>query len=206
MENFKSLENCTVIEGFLRISLIDYAEFSDYSQLHYPNLVEVTDHIVLYRVYGLRSLSHIFPNLAVIRGNVLFFNYALVSFEMPDLQELGFYGLTKILNGAVRLEKNPQLCYLDTIDWSLITSEAHHENDIIFQNKDVDECVNVCPETGCDARDGQHYRGEQERQQWCWTADHCQKGKRIIHCRKLLIRVDMLATTCKISFLKVETD
>lgn len=76
---------------------------------------------VNFRVSGLRSIGHLFPNLTVIRGSKLFINYALVVFEMQNLQEIGLHSLTDVLKGSVRFEKNPQLCYVDTIDWNAIT-------------------------------------------------------------------------------------
>ena len=72
------------------------------------------------RVSGLRTIGRLFPNLTVIRGHSLFINYALVAFEMMHLQEIGLHSLTSILRGSVRFEKNPTLCYVDTIDWDII--------------------------------------------------------------------------------------
>jgi len=180
VKQFQKLKNCTVIEGYLQILLIDYAEASDYENLQFPELREITDYLLLYRVYGLRTLSHIFPNLAVIRGQKLFFNYALVAFEMPDLEDVGLGSLTHIMRGAVRLEKNPNLCYINTIDWQRITS-VDEESNFIMQNKDIDECVNVCPRNAQDQNicypkenadgtpDGYNYL--------CWNGDKCQKGQ-----------------------------
>uniref|UniRef100_A0A8W8HTB1 Receptor L-domain domain-containing protein n=1 Tax=Magallana gigas TaxID=29159 RepID=A0A8W8HTB1_MAGGI len=93
---FAELENCTVIEGNLKILLIEGASHQQYENLYFPDLVEITDFFLLYRVYGLKSLRHIFPNLSIIRGHKLFFNFALVVFELMDLEELGLIGLTTI--------------------------------------------------------------------------------------------------------------
>lgn len=86
VDQFSQLEGCRVIEGFLQIVLIDKADSSEYDNLTFPELREVTGYVLLYRVNGLRSLGRLFPNLAVIRGNELFFDYALVAFEMLHLQ------------------------------------------------------------------------------------------------------------------------
>lgn len=83
---FSQLRGCQVVEGFVQIVLIDNADESDYANISFPELTEITDYLLLYRVNGLRSLGKIFPNLAVIRGNTLFENYALVAFEMLHLQ------------------------------------------------------------------------------------------------------------------------
>ena len=171
---FLKLTNCTVLEGHLQILLIDYAKSDEYEHLHFPMLREITDYLLLYRVYGLRTLAQIFPNLSVIRGQKLFFNYALVAFEMPDMEELGLSALTTIERGAIRLEKNPNLCYIDTINWDYITRRVTDDN-FIVQNKDVDECPNVCPVSPNVCHDIVMDAGR--RQQLCWNSESCQISK-----------------------------
>lgn len=170
MEGFQKLENCTVIEGKLHILLIDHAEQKDYEKFRFPQLREITGHLLLYRVYGLKTLRHIFPNLAVIRGQDLFYNYALVAYEMPDLEEIGLVSLTTIMRGAVRLTKNTRLCYVDTIDWSRIAVGLKESDHHIQENKDETKCVNYCPEdctvTKVDGKEAKR----------CWTSKHCQKN------------------------------
>lgn len=51
---------------------------------------EITGYLVMYRVYGLRTLENMFPNLAVIRGDELILHYAFMLFEMNELTEV-FY-------------------------------------------------------------------------------------------------------------------
>ena len=41
------------------------------STYRYPDLREITDYVLVYKAHMLRSLSDLFPNLAVIRGNNL---------------------------------------------------------------------------------------------------------------------------------------
>jgi len=79
VNNLRVLRNCTVIEGSLAIILIDNAKPGDFDAVSFPHLREIGSYLLLYRLYGLRSLARLFPNLAVIRGQLLFFNYALVS-------------------------------------------------------------------------------------------------------------------------------
>ena len=83
---FQRLSGCRVVEGFVQIVLIDHATESSFSNLTFPELREITHYLLLYRVNGLRSLGKLFPNLTVIRGDMLFLNYALVVFEMIHLQ------------------------------------------------------------------------------------------------------------------------
>ncbi|XP_052100450.1 insulin-like peptide receptor isoform X1 [Mytilus californianus] len=174
VENFDKLENCTVIEGSLSILLIEGAKEEQYRQLSFPNLVEITDYLLLYRVYGLKTLSNIFPNLSVIRGQRLFFNFAFVAFEMMDLEELGLIGLTVIERGAVRLEKNPMLCYIDTIDWTRIAKGVDRKDHFIKDNKKTAECVDMCP-AYCAATPKSEFENHREIKR-CWTYNHCQKN------------------------------
>lgn len=167
------LENCTVIEGSLHIVLIDHAVPSEYESKQYPKLREVTEYLLLYRVYGLKTLRHLFPNLNVIRGQKLKYNYALVLFEVPDLEELGLIGLTAVARGAIRLEKNQKLCYERTIDWSQIINleNTKMEDNFIAKNRNEGlECPDYCPASCPQNSEGNSL---------CWSsgADHCQKGK-----------------------------
>lgn len=65
------------------ITLIDEADNWD---LEFPLLTEITGFLLVYRINGLRSLGQLFPNLKVIRGNILIPNSALVIFENLHLQ------------------------------------------------------------------------------------------------------------------------
>ncbi|GCB83577.1 hypothetical protein scyTo_0024291, partial [Scyliorhinus torazame] len=173
--DLRQLENCTIIEGYLQILLIFNGKAEDFRALRFPKLTVITDYLLLYRVYGLETLRDLFPNLAVIRGINLFFNYALVIFEMIHLKEIGLYSLQNITRGAVRIEKNHDLCYLSTVDWSLILDPV--ENNYIDRNKQQSECGDVCPGTMEDrplcAKTGVNNQYNYR----CWNANHCQKGR-----------------------------
>lgn len=174
VDSFRDLENCTVIEGFLRILLISYAKPAEYENLHFPKLREITGHLLLYRVFGLRSLRNIFPNLAVIRGQMLFHDYALVVYEMNDMEDLGLVSLTTISRGAIRLEKNPKLCYINTIDWKRIAPHASREENYLLEKRRFrdNNCIDQCP-AHCPTKKGPY--GEEIG--LCWTVDDCQKGE-----------------------------
>lgn len=86
VKNFNQLKGCRVIEGFLMITLIDKYNETDYEGITFPELTEITEFLLLYRVNGLTSLGRLFPNLRVIRGNVLLHDSAFIIFEMQHLQ------------------------------------------------------------------------------------------------------------------------
>ncbi|XDV28920.1 hypothetical protein PO909_032113, partial [Leuciscus waleckii] len=181
ISEFKKLDNCTVVEGYLQILLIgdknNNLNQEHFRSLSFPKLTMVTDYLLLFRVSGLDSLSMLFPNLNVIRGRNLFYNYALVIFEMTSLKDIGLHNLRNITRGAIRIEKNPELCYLDSVDWSLIMDAEF--NNYINGNKQSKECGDVCPGIMEDRpqciktsfNDNYSYR--------CWTSNHCQKGKNL---------------------------
>lgn len=169
--SFRRLENCSVVEGSVQILLIDKSQKKDFENLTFPKLREITGYLLLYRVQGLQSLSKLFPNLAVIRGDVLFHNYALVIYEMRAIQDVGLVSLTTILRGSVRIEKNPHLCYVDTIDWDIIAKAGF--NHFIKENKPNSQCPKTCPEADCPSSRNAKFSGEQKL---CWNSHTCQKG------------------------------
>lgn len=164
-----------MVEGHLQILLMFTATGEDFRGLSFPRLTQVTEYLLLFRVYGLDSLRDLFPNLAVIRGARLFLGFALVVFEMPHLRDVGLPALGAVLRGAVRLEKNQELCHLSTIDWGLLqpSPSANH----IVGNKPGAECADVCP--GVLGAAGQpcprtSFGGHTDYR--CWTSSHCQRG------------------------------
>ncbi|XP_062453725.1 insulin receptor-related protein [Rhea pennata] len=174
VSQLQKLENCSIIEGNLQILLMFTTGAEDFRGLSFPRLLMITEYLLLFRVYGLESLRDLFPNLSVIRGTSLFFNYALVIFEMPHLRDIGLHSLTHVLRGSVRIERNQELCHISTIDWGLLLPDAV-DNNYIVGNKLVEECADVCPgildvEKPCvqTSVNGQlDYR--------CWTSSYCQK-------------------------------
>lgn len=172
-QQLKRLENCTVIEGYLHILLISKAE--DYRSYRFPKLTVITEYLLLFRVAGLESLGDLFPNLTVIRGWKLFYNYALVIFEMTNLKDIGLYNLRNITRGAIRIEKNADLCYLSTVDWSLILDAV--SNNYIVGNKPPKECGDLCPGTMEEKPLCEKTTINNEYNYRCWTTNRCQKSK-----------------------------
>lgn len=104
------LDNCTVIDGFVQIALLDSTKSSDFKP--FPKVREITQYLMVYRVTGLLSLAQLFPNLALIRGArskdyLLLGELSLMIFDNHDLKEVGLYSLTNITRGSVLISKNP---------------------------------------------------------------------------------------------------
>lgn len=83
---FNQLKGCRVIEGFLMISLIERYNETNYDNLTFPKLTEITEFFILYRVQGLKTLANLFPNLRIIRGNSLIADFSFIIYEMMHLQ------------------------------------------------------------------------------------------------------------------------
>lgn len=167
-----------MVEGYLHILLItdktNQINQDAFRSLSFPKLTVITDYLLLFRVSGLDSLSVLFPNLSVIRGRNLFYNYALVIYEMTSLKDIGLYNLRNITRGAIRIEKNPELCYIDSVDWSLIMNAD--VNNVINVNKKEAECDNVCPGVMEDNRLCHRTSVKDNNDYRCWTSKQCQKG------------------------------
>ncbi|XP_056401019.1 insulin receptor-related protein [Hyla sarda] len=177
VSQLRKLENCTIIQGNLQILLMFSTKPEDFRGLSFPRLTMITEYLLLFRVYGLENLQELFPNLSVIRGTDLFFHYSLVIFEMPHLRDIGLHSLTNILRGAVRIERNQELCHISTIDWSLLSDAV--DNHYIVGNKPVEECTDVCPGVLKSSCVKTVINGVQEPR--CWTSRHCQK---VCNCGK----------------------
>lgn len=126
IHQLERLRGCRVVEGSVIILLMDDISQEKFENYSFPELVEITGFLMLYRISGVRSLNDLFPNLAVIRGKELFKDYSLIIYEGINLEEVGLTKLQTIIRGGVRIEKNDYLCFSDRIDWALIAPEGDH--------------------------------------------------------------------------------
>ena len=84
----EQLRNCTVIEGHVAFTNMfqEKAANSTAAIPSFPELREITDFMLLYLGDQLKSLSTVFPNLSVIRGNKLIkvnFTFPFLSLDQP---------------------------------------------------------------------------------------------------------------------------
>lgn len=183
-EYMEKLRECRVIEGHLSIVLIERANPSAFENLTFPELREVTDYILIYRLKGVRNLGDLFPNLSVIRGLQLFKDFALVIFDNEGLESLGLRSLSRIERGAVRIQNNDHLCYANTIDWSRINVEGS-ENNVIRSNYDTRLC-GLCPNAQSRMEDHRQLHlqcpADFMGRLLCWDDKHCQKRDCPLKC------------------------
>lgn len=183
ISELKQLANCTIIEGFLLITLINDA---DKLNTTYPLLTEVTGYILVFRVQNLISLSQIFPNLSVIRGNILFESYALVVYQNRDLLDIGLSNLRAITNGGVRIERNLYLCFVKTVNWRKIVSKNATDSDIVLKfNRNEAECARCPGEINDDGQENSMSDGSgvpackeyPGNKRYCWNSRACQTSE-----------------------------
>ncbi len=88
---------------------------------------------------GLPTLHTLFPNLRVIRGASLIYNYALVIYQ-SSLRHIGLHNLAVIERGSVRIAENKHLCNTDSVNWLKILAQEHAHSQITMElNQDPSE-------------------------------------------------------------------
>ena len=90
VDRIKNLKGCSIIEGHLIIS--GFLEDQTMLNHTFPELREVTEYVIFYKAQNIARLNHFFPNLAVIRGNKLVADFALVIYQMDHMVEVGLTG------------------------------------------------------------------------------------------------------------------
>ncbi|XP_032938995.1 receptor tyrosine-protein kinase erbB-3 [Catharus ustulatus] len=119
--------NCEIVMGNLEIVLIDHSQDLSFLQ----TIREVTGYILIaMNVFAALPL----PNLRVIRGTQFYEDrfalFVLLNYN-PNathaLRQLGLNQLTEILAGGVYIEKNAQLCHVDTVEWRDIMRDTRLE-------------------------------------------------------------------------------
>ena len=81
----KSLENCKVIYGHLRIANLASEKISEFQ---FPELKHVTDYVVFDNVSNLASLEKLFPNLTTILGERTFRGSSFLVTNNPNLSKI----------------------------------------------------------------------------------------------------------------------
>jgi Receptor L domain len=119
--SFDGLKHCRIMDGSLTITDIKDQRIRN---LSFPLLVEVTSYMKIHRTDYLLSIGDLFPNLVVIRGKNLTEKTALEVSDNTDLIEIGLSSLRFIGNGNVVIRNNKNLCFSNTIDWSVIAPKS----------------------------------------------------------------------------------
>uniref|UniRef100_A0A1B0A007 receptor protein-tyrosine kinase n=1 Tax=Glossina pallidipes TaxID=7398 RepID=A0A1B0A007_GLOPL len=163
-DSFQQLENCTVITGYMLIVLLPRVnprahEVCNFSKYQFPLLREITDFLIFHEVRNITTITDMFPNLTVIRGQRLFLNYALGVTSMKDLNTLEFRSLIAIQRGHVFIGTNPKLCNLEKVNWNRLTLSPG-ENHINLPSPEQCHTRSEC--RGCDNN-------------YCWSNHVCQK-------------------------------
>lgn len=161
------LRNCTTYDGSVQIEGIISTNAAVLRQLSFPRLTEITGHLLVSLVYTKQSLKDIFPKLAVIRGRAsdLFLDYSLVIYQNDGLRQINLPSLTTILSGGVRIEKNINLCYVDTVRWKSIMKTSSEDNNGLVISSNNNDCYNGCYKKVCVPPAGHGASGIE----YCWS-------------------------------------
>ncbi|XP_030373833.1 insulin receptor [Scaptodrosophila lebanonensis] len=166
-EDFAKLRNCSFVEGHVRIANIEVPANGNLTELR-SELLEIRDYLMIYRLNGLLTLQSLFPRLRLIRGESLLFDqYALAIYQNRNLRELGFVQLRRIQRGDIRIESNPRLCFVETVDWVYLLANTTQQHYSIKHNISP----NLCPV--CDGLSAD-YGYRQNTTQSCWNLNSSQ--------------------------------
>lgn len=130
------------------------------NQSLFPNLIEITDYLLIFQAQNITNLDILFPKLSIIRGNNLFRNYALVLFLSNSLLQVNLKNLIQIDKGSILLSRLYHACYVNTIDWNyLIQEKTINKPTLNLLNNDCisQSCSSKCPDSNC------------------WNENNCQK-------------------------------
>uniref|UniRef100_A0A6P4F9F9 Insulin receptor n=1 Tax=Drosophila rhopaloa TaxID=1041015 RepID=A0A6P4F9F9_DRORH len=139
--DFRKMQNCTYVVGHIRLAHVDFTAGNYSLESLASNVSEISDYLMVYRCNGLLTLQKIFPRLRIIRGQAqLFDKYALVVYENRNLRELGLVELLRVQKGFIRIESNPMLCFVETIDWMYLMGNATEQHYSLKHNKPHGQC------------------------------------------------------------------
>ncbi|XP_052641365.1 LOW QUALITY PROTEIN: receptor tyrosine-protein kinase erbB-2 [Harpia harpyja] len=146
-------QGCQVVQGNLELTYLP----PDADTTFLKDIKEVQGYVLIAE----NQVSRLeLQSLRIIRGTQLFQErYALAVVGnagpagTPGLRQLGMRHLTEILKGGVRIERNPQLCFQETILWSDI---FHRHNELrgetrveSTRNRSCPDCRALCAEGHC---------------------------------------------------------
>uniref|UniRef100_A0A674GQJ1 Receptor protein-tyrosine kinase n=1 Tax=Taeniopygia guttata TaxID=59729 RepID=A0A674GQJ1_TAEGU len=140
----KMYNNCEIVMGNLEIVLIDHTQDLSFLQ----TIREVTGYILIaMNVFAALPLQ----NLRVIRGTQFyeerFALFVLLNYNPNTthaLRQLGLNQLTEILAGGVYIEKNAQLCHVDTVEWRDIMRDSRLEPLVRDNGRGCAPCHESC--------------------------------------------------------------
>nr|AGC25443.1 insulin-like receptor protein tyrosine kinase isoform A [Strongyloides stercoralis] len=159
---YEKIQRCTVMEGDLVLAEPTIPEHL----IKFPKLREITGSLFIYGFHSINSLTNVFPKLAVIGGNSLIINYALIIHTCSNFSYIGIPSLKLIKKGGIRITNNDKICYTQTLDWTHITDGR--TSNIIVEDSSKTRCPKFCKvenENVC------HKKNDKIA---CWSKTKCQ--------------------------------
>ncbi|XP_066517939.1 receptor tyrosine-protein kinase erbB-4-like [Hoplias malabaricus] len=97
----------------------------------------------------------VFSNLAIIGGRTLYSGISLLILKLRWISSLQFQSLQEISAGNVYITNNSQLCFYNTVNWTVLF-RTPGQRAVIKNNKDPRQCTHermvcdkLCSEAGC---------------------------------------------------------
>ncbi|CAO1339885.1 unnamed protein product [Diamesa hyperborea] len=177
-ETIDIFQGCNIIEGpidiwgsYLESSYMPCVLAVDRLENLFSSVKVITGYLSIREFHCLKDLSFL-KNLEVIGGKQLdpIRNVSLLIMD-TSLKSLGLKSLKRIDSGAVAIAFNPQLCYVEDINWNQIQKSQNPHNSITFnRNSTVCKlekqiCSEECTSDGC----------------WGSGSDQCYKCKNDIY-------------------------
>ncbi|CAF0885729.1 unnamed protein product [Brachionus calyciflorus] len=139
VNKLSKVQNCSIVVGHIRLMNTQFHDLNQSTSI-FPNLIEITDYLLIFQIQNINNLEILFPKLSIIRGHNLFKNNALIIFLTNSLLKLSLKSLVQINKGSVLISRLYHACYINTIDWSYILK--NNTKPIINLNNN--ECFSNC--------------------------------------------------------------
>ncbi|XP_018426750.1 PREDICTED: epidermal growth factor receptor-like [Nanorana parkeri] len=144
--NIDDFENCTIVQG--DILILNFAKtgdiFTNTPKLNPEKLKnlktirEITGYLVIQWWPEIYADLSIFENLEIIRGRTKHSGYVSLAIIGTKITSLGLRSLKEVSDGDVRIQRNENLCFVDSINWKPMFRTNRAE--IIKNNSPPEEC------------------------------------------------------------------
>uniref|UniRef100_A0A3Q2ZN17 receptor protein-tyrosine kinase n=1 Tax=Kryptolebias marmoratus TaxID=37003 RepID=A0A3Q2ZN17_KRYMA len=161
--NIDSFKECTKING--NIIFIELVLIGCFRDPHYQippmdpeklenfrTVKEITGYLMISSWPQNRTSLSVFENLEMIRGRSKVQNqYSLVMVNLKHLRWLGLRSLKEVSAGNVMLKLNSDLCYTQTVNWSLLFKSKDQTNKSVGSqcSQQNQTCDYECSKDGC---------------------------------------------------------
>lgn len=164
--NIESFRNCTIVNGNVKIISSTFDADLEFNRVGlnliqlavFENVQTITGYLrVDANLLGFTSLNFL-RNLKVIHGRQLYSSVASLSIYQTSLERLDLNSLENIRAGKVMIEENSRLCYVDSYNWTMLSSRLTEKATEVRIAKNRNQtlceadgllCSDQCSSSGC---------------------------------------------------------